>query len=197
MAAPRTPAVPVSWGELLDKITILEIKRERIARTDALANVAREHRLLRAIAAPALRDGAVAVVFAQLKTVNEDLWEIEDAIRRLDAERKFGREFVALAQSVYRKNDERASLKRRINRMLLSELVEEKSYPAFGREAGIPDRKRSKSAAGATQQARSKPMGAVVHGPNQPSLKQKVSRSRPPAGVEDLQSLGTIIVPRP
>jgi hypothetical protein len=131
MVALSTPAVPVSWGELLDKMTILAIKRERILHRAARANVEREYRLLREIAAPALENMETARLFGDLKRVNEQLWEIEDSIRKLDAEGRFGPEFVRLAQSVYRRNDERAALKRSINHALSSELVEEKSYPAF------------------------------------------------------------------
>jgi hypothetical protein len=126
-----TPHVPVSWGELLDKISILAIKRERMGRSDALANVEFEYRLLQAIAAPALASGKIAGLTEDLRSVNEQLWDIEDAIRRHDAAGRFGAEFVALAQAVYRKNDRRASLKRQINAQLRSELIEEKSYPAF------------------------------------------------------------------
>lgn len=135
MTALPIPAIPVSWGELLDKIAILEIKRERIARRAARANVEREYRLLLAIAAPALGNGRVAALSEDLKFVNEQLWDIEDAIRQCDARGSFGAEFVALARSVYRKNDRRAALKRRLNTLLESELIEEKSYPAFAGEA--------------------------------------------------------------
>jgi hypothetical protein len=123
-----SPSVPVSWGELLDKITILEIKRARIARNEARANVEREHRLLGAIGATVLDRGDVAPLFDALRRINEQLWEIEDAIRAEEAEARFGDEFVRLARSVYKRNDERAAIKRRINALLGSELVEEKSY---------------------------------------------------------------------
>ena len=128
MADLASPSVPVSWGELLDKIGILEIKRERIARADARANVVREHAALIAVGGDALHEPGVAALFARLKAVNEALWEIEDAIRAEEARRAFGAEFIALARSVYLRNDERAALKREINLRLRSELVEEKSY---------------------------------------------------------------------
>lgn len=131
MASLPSPSVPVSWGELLDKITILEIKGERIARADARANVMREHSLLNRIGAGVLGFEGVAALFGRLKTVNQDLWEIEDAIRRQEAARTFGGEFVRLARAVYVKNDERAALKRQINLALESELIEEKSYAAI------------------------------------------------------------------
>jgi hypothetical protein len=128
MASMATPSVPVSWGELLDKITILEIKRERITRPEAHANVTREYRLLRAIGAEVLSRSGIAPLVAALKRVNEALWEIEDAIREEEAKRQFGAEFVRLARAVYQRNDERAALKREINLALESDLIEEKSY---------------------------------------------------------------------
>jgi hypothetical protein len=123
-----SPLVPVSWGELIDKITILEIKQERIAAPEARANVAREYRLLREAAGPVADREGVATLRAELKAVNEALWEIEDEIRAREADGDFGDEFVSLARSVYKRNDRRAALKRRLNMLLGSELVEEKSY---------------------------------------------------------------------
>ncbi|WP_085810766.1 DUF6165 family protein [Sphingomonas sp. TZW2008] len=128
MAALASPSVPVSWGELLDKMTILEIKRRRIAQPAAHANVVREYEALRDTAGAALHETAVIDLMASLRSVNEELWEIEDAIRAQEAAARFGSRFVALARSVYRKNDERAAIKRRINLVLESDLVEEKSY---------------------------------------------------------------------
>lgn len=130
MATIAAPSVPVSWGELLDKITILEIKRDRITCADARANVLREYRLLQSIGAAALNRGGVAVLVEALKRVNEALWEIEDAIREQEAARDFGPEFIRLARAVYQRNDERAAIKREINHALDSDLVEEKSYAA-------------------------------------------------------------------
>lgn len=122
------PAVPVSWGELLDKLTILEIKRERISRPDALAHVEQEHALLAAAAVAAMKVDGLAEHLAKLKRINATLWEVEDALREQEAEAQFGPGFVALARSVYKTNDERAAIKRRINALLGSVLVEEKSY---------------------------------------------------------------------
>ncbi|MFL0585032.1 DUF6165 family protein [Sphingomonas olei] len=130
MATIAAPSVPVSWGELLDKITILEIKRDRIARAEARENVLREYRLLRGIGAQVLNRSGVAALVEALKRVNETLWEIEDAIREQEAARDFGAEFVRLARAVYQRNDERAAIKREINRALESDLIEEKSYAA-------------------------------------------------------------------
>jgi hypothetical protein len=129
------PSVPVSWGELLDKITILEIKRERIDRPDALHNIEREHRVLSEAAAKVLGIDAIAPLLQRLKRVNATLWDVEDAIRAQEADARFGTRFVALARTVYKTNDERAALKRQINALLHSDLVEEKSYAGV---AGAP-----------------------------------------------------------
>ena len=130
-----SPLVPVSWGELLDKLTILEIKKARIDTPEARANVEREWTLLSAIAGRVTAAPGVEPLLAELRQVNEALWKIEDAIRDREAEQDFGADFVALARSVYRENDRRAAVKRRINLLLKSELVEEKSYSAGGRSA--------------------------------------------------------------
>lgn len=127
--------VPVSVGELLDKIAILRIKAARIADPAKLANVTRELAALEA--ARAVPDSpALAAVEADLRRVNEALWDIEDDIRARDAAGDFGAAFVALAQAVYRTNDRRAALKREVNRLTGSALVEEKSYAAHGSDGG-------------------------------------------------------------
>jgi hypothetical protein len=133
LAAPTepraAPLAPVSWGELVDKITILEIKAERITAAAAVANVRRELDLLTAaLALDPAETAAIAPLRADLRRVNERLWTVEDDIRRCEAEGDFGQAFVALARAVYRLNDERAALKRRINDALGSAIVEEKSY---------------------------------------------------------------------
>ena len=130
------PAKPILMeiapGELIDKITILQIKSERIADVDKLRNVRVELEVLETA-----RDGAMAAtrelgaLTAQLKQVNEALWEIEDGIRDCERERDFGPKFVELARSVYHSNDRRAALKRQINELLGSKLIEEKSYAAY------------------------------------------------------------------
>ncbi|WP_372400557.1 tetratricopeptide repeat protein (plasmid) [Azospirillum sp. HJ39] len=123
---------PVSWGELLDKITILDIKAERIADADKLANVRREREALDAVAAQADTGRAdVSALIDDLRTVNTTLWEIEDEIRDCERAKDFGPRFVELARRVYHTNDRRAALKRDLNRLLGSELVEEKSYQAY------------------------------------------------------------------
>jgi hypothetical protein len=124
--------VPVSVGELIDKITILRIKSERIANRDQVTNVKRELAALEAVSARIACDAAVlAQCTADLKRVNEALWEIEDAIRECEAGGDFGPRFIELARSVYRQNDERARLKRKLNVAAGSRYVEEKSYAAF------------------------------------------------------------------
>jgi hypothetical protein len=128
MTSIAAPSVPVSWGELLDKITILEIKRERITRAEARKNVVREYTLLRSIGAQVLTRVGIAPLVKALKAVNEALWEIEDAIREQEAAGEFGAEFIRLARAVYQRNDERAAIKREINLKLESDLIEEKSY---------------------------------------------------------------------
>jgi tetratricopeptide (TPR) repeat protein len=131
-ARPSTPRVPVSWGEVIDKITILEIKALHLKDARARANVARELALLSAIADPQLAASPeLAARKAALRTVNTALWDVEDALRRLEAAGRFDSEFVALARSVYRQNDERAAIKRQINELLASEIVEEKSYESY------------------------------------------------------------------
>jgi len=132
------PHVPVSWGELVDKITILQIKSERITAREARANVARELASLSRIAGEAIRDRVVTPLIAQLRAVNEELWEIEDKIREREAEGDFGQRFVQLARAVYKKNDLRAAIKRRINDALGSEMVEEKSYANWAALGGAP-----------------------------------------------------------
>ncbi|MFM2079344.1 MAG: hypothetical protein RLZZ219_26 [Cyanobacteriota bacterium] len=125
--------VPVSVGELLDKLTILAIKLERIADPTQRSNVAREAEALEAVvAAEGFRDLAgVPELERELRAVNEELWEIEDRIREHERLQCFDAAFIALARAVYRTNDRRAHLKRRINGLSGSELIEEKSYAAY------------------------------------------------------------------
>ena len=126
-----TIQLPISPGELLDKLTILEIKAARIQDSVKLANVRRELELVRGITAQAIpaRDD-IAELRAELAAVNEQLWSIEDELRECERAAAFGPRFIELARSVYRTNDRRAAIKRDINSRLGSELVEEKSYAA-------------------------------------------------------------------
>jgi len=123
------PKVPISWGELIDKITILEIKAENINSKSAISNIVTELSLLRKIAEPVLIENAEIANFAShLRVINKRLWDIEDHIRRKDAAAEFDQEFIDLARSVYKNNDERGAIKRQINQKLGSGLMEEKSY---------------------------------------------------------------------
>ena len=125
-------AVAVSAGELIDKITILEIKSERIADAAKLANVRHELETLDAARREAVTPSpGLDELTAGLKAVNERLWQIEDDIRDCERNGDFGPRFVELARAVYVNNDERAALKRRINELLGSDIVEEKSYAAY------------------------------------------------------------------
>jgi len=124
------PLIPVSWGELIDKITILEIKQARLGEEVARVNVGRELDALSAIARPVLADEAARHLMAQLKALNEILWDVEIQIRAKEAANSFDAKFVELARAIYKRNDERAALKRQLNLQLASELVEEKNYKA-------------------------------------------------------------------
>jgi Tfp pilus assembly protein PilF len=125
-------AVPIAIGELIDKITILEIKSERIAEPAKLVNVRRELAALEEVRrAQRLTGAELDREVAHLKAVNQDLWDVEDAIRACEAAGDFGPRFIELARSVYRLNDRRAELKRAINVMCGSVHVEEKSYAKY------------------------------------------------------------------
>ena len=123
------PTVEVSWGELIDKITILEIKEERLKSPEAVSNVRRELAALTRVAR-SLQSHPVELeeLKRKLKSINEFLWEVEDQIRAKEAARSFDQQFIELARSVYLKNDARAQIKREINTLMKSELVEEKQY---------------------------------------------------------------------
>ena len=118
---------PISTGELMDKVTILEIKSERIINPVQQANVARELAALRTIAARLELDSLKTSV-ASLKRINTELWDVEDGIRACEAHADFGPRFIDLARAVYRLNDERARIKRAICEISGSRYVEEKSY---------------------------------------------------------------------
>ncbi len=127
-----TLKVEIAPGELIDKITILEIKLERIEDTAKLANVRAEWETLCKSRDTHLENSAeLTRLSEELKTVNQQLWQIEDDIRECERGSDFGPTFVELARSVYFKNDTRATLKREISTQLGSHLVEEKSYAAY------------------------------------------------------------------
>ena len=122
----------ISVGEWIDKLTILEIKLAEIREPDKLDNVKREYETLLAGARlEPLAAREIAGLRARLKAVNAELWRIEDEIRIKERARAFDEEFIALARAVYVANDARAALKREINRLARSDLVEEKSYAAY------------------------------------------------------------------
>ena len=126
--------IPASVGELIDKITILEFKQQSIHDPAKQQNITRELTALMQVVQqqqlgyPA---GGLADLGRELSAVNQQLWTIEDDIRECERQGEFGARFVELARAVYHRNDERASIKRRINEQCGSELVEEKSYAAY------------------------------------------------------------------
>jgi len=128
----NSPQVPISWGELFDKITILQIKLENLTSKDALENVEREIKQLRPILIKYFPENTKAKQLEEeLKQINQQLWDIEDKIRDKERNRSFDDEFIQLARSVYIINDERSRIKRKINDVFGSEFVEEKSYPEY------------------------------------------------------------------
>lgn len=123
---------PVSIGEVVDKVTILAIKSERITSVEKLQNINKELELLREILSGV--DGlwtTIESLYADLKRINEELWVIEDDIRIKEYKKEFDDEFIRLARAVYVTNDKRADVKKKINLKLGSELVEEKSYEDY------------------------------------------------------------------
>jgi hypothetical protein len=122
---------PISVGELIDKITILQIKQERIENQVKLKNIFNELELLIELHSRSLTDQQLAntaPLFSQLFSVNNELWDIEDSKRKHELEKNFDSEFIQLARQVYIKNDLRASIKKQINELVGSTIVEEKSY---------------------------------------------------------------------
>ncbi len=127
----KTPCVPISWGELVDKITILEIKLLKIFNNKSRDNIEKELKYLEEVADFKNMPEEIKDLKLELKTVNHKLWVVEDSIRDKDLLGEFDDTFLELARSVYRLNDLRARLKKSINLNLKSELVEEKSYKNF------------------------------------------------------------------
>lgn len=127
-----TIKVELAYGELLDKMTILQIKSERITDKDKLANVNKELTLLKDLwQADEKSSVDITSEFAALKTINEKIWDIEDDIRDKERDKEFDEKFIELARSVYFSNDKRAEIKRDINMKLGSDLLEEKSYSEY------------------------------------------------------------------
>ena len=124
--------VPVSPGEVLDKITILEIKSERMDDPDKVANVKRELELLMASWQQHVDENeTVTRIHGELKAINEELWEIEDDIRDKERAKEFDSDFIELARSVYFTNDRRSEVKKKLNLHLGSQIIEEKSYQDY------------------------------------------------------------------
>ena len=127
-----TILIQVSPGELIDKMTILEVKLDHMSDPAKLANVRREHDMIKQTFRDNVADTpTLAKLIVELKATNLALWTIEDDIRDHERKGNFGESFVALARSVYRTNDQRSAIKRRINVLLDSAIVEEKSYSNY------------------------------------------------------------------
>ena len=128
----KTPLIPISWGELFDKITILEIKLENLQEKNALKNVKIEHEQLFSIYDLNFSENTIAnQLMSDLKRINQKLWSIEDKIRDKERSKIFDKEFIELARMVYFTNDERSRVKRDINDVFASDLIEEKSYEDY------------------------------------------------------------------
>jgi len=122
------PIIPVSWGELIDKLTILEIKSEKITLVESQFNILKELNFLNQIIFNENISISYKLIQDELKVINLELWHIEDDIRKKEELQEFDKDFIDLARSVYKKNDIRAKLKQEINQIFQSELKEEKSY---------------------------------------------------------------------
>ena len=124
--------IPISPGELIDKITILEIKRESILDKEKLSNINLEYKvLLETLENKIIASNEIDSLRIKLKTINKRLWDIEDQLRDLERSKTFNEDFIKLARSVYFTNDERSEIKKSINKLLNSEIVEEKSYSKY------------------------------------------------------------------
>lgn len=121
--------IEISNGELLDKLSILEIKLEKITDPEKLVNIRKEYQLIRPPGDKLI--SAIGTLYVDLLKVNLKLWEIEDTIRNLEREGQFGDLFIQTARKVYQFNDQRAEIKKEINRLTNSGLVEEKSYSSY------------------------------------------------------------------
>ena len=125
----RSPCIPISWGELFDKISILEIKKDLVIKEDAKQNIWHEFNLLNsAIPQRILNNSEVLALRHQLKEINQKIWNIENEIRIKESKKEFTDRFIELARNTYLENDRRAAIKKQINIMLNSAVVEEKVY---------------------------------------------------------------------
>ncbi len=126
--------IEVSVGEIVDKVSILEIKLEKVVDTDKLVNIRKEYSLLEADM-KSLGINTDSTDFIELKKVNLEIWNVEDAIRLKEVDKNFDEGFVQLARDVYFKNDRRAALKRKINNKHGSLIIEEKEYTDYGQDS--------------------------------------------------------------
>ena len=128
----NTPHIPISWGELFDKITILQIKLENLKTKSALRNVKKEHgQLCKILDRNFSKNENAKRLMTDLKLINQKLWDIEDRIRDKERSKIFDKEFIEFARKVYMINDDRSRIKRNINETFGSELIEEKSYADY------------------------------------------------------------------
>ena len=128
----KTPLIPISWGELFDRITILEIKLKNIQDKNALKNIKIEYdELFKIYDNNFLEDASAKLFLTELKNINKKLWNIEDNIRDKERHKSFDKKFIELARSVYITNDERSRIKRNINETFGSQVIEEKSYSDY------------------------------------------------------------------
>ena len=128
----KTPLIPISWGELFDKITLLQIKLDNIQDKNALKNIKIEYdELFKIYYNNFLEDVIDKRFLTDLKNINKKLWNIEDNIREKERHKTFDKKFIELARSVYITNDERSRIKRNINETFGSQLIEEKSYSDY------------------------------------------------------------------
>ncbi len=128
----KTPLIPISWGELFDKLTILQIKLENLQDKNALKNVKIEYDQLHIIYNKNFLENEKAkLLIINLKKINQKLWNIEDEIREKERNKTFDEEFIKLAREVYITNDQRSYIKRNINETFDSKIIEEKSYKDY------------------------------------------------------------------
>ena len=124
--------IPVSWGELVDKITILELKRNKIESEPARKKIEQELTLLLKLYEDGTDQSAtINALMRDLASINSDLWNVEDSLREKEAKNIFDSEFVELARSVYKLNDKRFEIKQRLNTEMASEMIEAKIYPKY------------------------------------------------------------------
>lgn len=123
--------IEVSTGEVLDKLSILQLKKELISDKDKLTNIAKEYEILQQVTEDLMYNQQVYNLYTQLLEINRALWHVEDNLREKERYKEFDQEFIELARDVYFTNDKRAEIKKQINIITNSKLVEEKSYEQY------------------------------------------------------------------